>query len=745
MPKKRNPYLSPQDIATLLSSSSPEPPQQPPSPPNHSTSSIYALGNPLIVNSIFEYLSPKDINACLSVCKVWNTFAQPHHWRSICHHYTFQGDLYEDPFDEGCQWWEWRHSRRFGYPSEYGVDLAEFHSSPHAIYITDHRKDLIRRNAHRVRSLRIDYSASNLLDLPFTSLTRINLNCRYSHSCHSLISDPGQQEDMLFRKTVLKLIVQNPRLQEIELSYCDKSYYRFGSIPSVEMQEAPFAISVLQALRQHYQPSSSASSLTGNGSLYSLKITQFGPQSLNDICSIIENSPSSLRELILHNRYRHGFASHDHDPGLLQQRLAFIRDSNNPASPQHRRTPRLRLLDISWFNIDNFTWQPPGVDDPETFYYPLLACFPDLQDLTLPSIACSHYNGYHGQQISIDGASVITALTLHCPILTTVNFGRNMISEKQMLRFIMAMPEALQGLTMIVHSDYMDRVMPTLLQRSGPTLEILHLEEHEHDGVHNRSIYIADIFSSCPRLKVLTVRPSWKPSTTSQGSSAVGLQDLLRAEWVCSRLETLALGIMELAGEDLEDNDYVAEWKEGDDTEGGEHYPPPCRMSTTDTAQHVHYLRKVDNVAQFYRRLKALPNLTSLALEWDNLCHDIPYDPFEYEIDFSDNLRWMGLRWSTVRDRNMTCAQEAMQRLLDKKKDLAFQHRMADMGIYVFEVKRDGWRNWRRNWGYDPRWSGNHYPDERFVEEEALFEGVQEAYKSQGHRRRRFDILRRKK
>ncbi|KAF9912397.1 hypothetical protein EC991_011089 [Linnemannia zychae] len=291
-----------------------------------------------------------------------------------------------------------------------------------------------------------------------------------------------------------------------------------------------------------------------------------------------------------------------------------------------------------------------------------------------------------------------------------------------MLQFIKAMPEGLQELTMMVHSDYFDRVMPTLLEKSGPTLEALRLEELERAS---------------------------RPSTESQGSP-VGLQDLLRTEWVCSKLEVLSLGIMELTAEEFEHNDRDARWKGGDDTEGGEQYPLLQGMSTADAAQHTLYTRMVDNVMEFHRRLNALPNLTSLALTWDNLCQDIPYDPFEYEIDFSKTLQWMGLKWSVVRDHRMSCVRLAMQRLLDKKKDMVFGRKMVDMGINATEIERRGFSDWRLRSNFNPKWSWNYDPYYVYmwdIEEgkEPLFEEMPRVYKSRGRRQQHFDIYRQKK
>ncbi|KAK5822412.1 hypothetical protein F5H01DRAFT_402512 [Linnemannia elongata] len=74
-----------------------------------------------------------------------------------------------------------------------------------------------------------------------------------------------------------------------------------------------------------------------------------------------------------------------------------------------------------------------------------------------------------------------------------------------MFRFVKLLPETLLEFTTAIEPGYLDRVIPTLLRRSGPSLQVLRLSEQ--DGTTARSTYIADILSTCPRLKTLVLLP----------------------------------------------------------------------------------------------------------------------------------------------------------------------------------------------------------------------------------------------
>lgn len=607
------------------------------------------------------------------------------------------------------------------------------------------QKDRIRRNVFRVRSLKVDYSGHSLFNLPFTNLTRFCMDCRYG--CVKYPTLEGivtVEKDQQFKEAALLVIAQNCQLQHIDISYIENladPRVRNLSLP-------PFADRLLQALQQphqQHQSSSSSSSISvSNSSLYSMKLVCHGNQSLEDLCSIIENCPSSLKELTLHSHYSDQYyPSIITDPTPILQRLESIKNNSNsnssihpasnPASRQHR-IPSLRLLNISWNDLEEgseLEFHNAGL-----FLYSLLSCFPDLQELYVPFGVTLQYNSEGRLSPNGTDAAFISTLALNCPVLTTINFGHNLITEEQMFRFVKIIPEALQELTTGIEPNYLDRVIPTLLRRSGPSLQVLRLKEQDFDGSSIRSTYIADIVSSCPRLKSLVVLPPWRYHMDHQGTN-VGLQDLLNVDWICSGLETLSIGIMDLA-------EYQVEQEIDKD---GNHSP----LYHNDE-EFALYLRKTHNVTEFHRRLKSItPSLQNPSLTWSYHCQDIPYDPYSHDIDFPNNLRWMNLKWLPVYGvfNAKTTAQEvAIQRQLEKKSDLALQRKLQDSGIFVSEIRMGAYANhpFRSSWYYDWWWKSEDWDrlGADYFDEEVSFEDVQDAYKSRSSRRLHEEMKRRK-
>ncbi|KAF9297891.1 hypothetical protein BGZ88_008628 [Linnemannia elongata] len=222
------------------------------------------------------------------------------------------------------------------------------------------------------------------------------------------------------------------------------------------------------------------------------------------------------------------------------------------------------------------------------------------------------------------GSTLIPALATHCPALTTVNFGENLISEDHMFRFIMYMSRSLQGLTARITPSYLTRVLPALLKRSGPTLQHLRLAELGFDESHLRSTYIADILACCPRLKTLFVLPKAQPA------SKIGTQDLLGAKWICSGLETLSISINELTLAVAPESETLHE-----------------HLETAFAAVGGEEIRCISD---FYKRLKTLPFLRALDLRWSPACQMAlcvsEKASFSDELLTVDNLKWMGFSLS---------------------------------------------------------------------------------------------------
>lgn len=582
---------------------------------NQSTASTAAFNNPLITDLIFHHLDSSDTSACLAVCKDWNAFFQPYHWQSISHYYIYL-DGYGYSGHPPNQWWESRdkqvNARLFQY-----LRWQSKHSNCRSPFISSQQKELICRNAFRVRSLKVDYSAYNLLDVSFTNLARLCVTCWYQHSDDPIVvaGDSGTVErfnaEVLLQKKVLDMISLHPRLRELEVSY---------SLPTHQVVGALVSYPLHQLLLKSFQPrqSSSPTTLTASttiaSELHSLKLNIYGTVPFADICWVVENCPPSLQELTVQCSTwtkQGNFCSARWSDGL-ERRFAWMK--SNASNSFQRHLPALRRLDLCWLSPAVYG-KEINLVDPERFLFPLLACFPTLQELTVPKITSRLLDG---------GSTLIPALVSHCPALTTVNFGENMISEEHMFRFIMDMPQRLQGLTTKIAPSSLTRVLPALLKRSGPTLQHLRLAEVGFDHSQLRSTYIADILVCCPRLKSLFVLPKAQPA------SKVGIQDLLGAKWVCSGLETLSISINEVT---------VAEVPKSETLHG-----------QLEAVVAVMEDEEIRIISDFYRRLRTLPFLRALDLRWNPACQKAitvrEKASFSDELLTVDNLKWMGFSLS---------------------------------------------------------------------------------------------------
>ncbi|KAF9146633.1 hypothetical protein BG015_011549 [Linnemannia schmuckeri] len=607
-----------------------------------------AFDNTLITDNIFQYLSRRDTTACLKVSKAWYPLAQLHLWRSIVHYYTHRPDDYNsDSSNPPPEWWQPIRDDRF--VDAFGNQRPSWttHSSS-PTFISAKQKELICRNAFRIKSLRIDYSAKNLLDVPFGNLTRFSLSCWCSHTKDWRDADPGGVEDRMLKGVALELIARNPRLKELELSYVEYfySWYGGGTRPLTA-----FVMRVLQVLQRHHQSSSSLPSLSSsdssNSGLYSLKPVYRGSTSMKDICSIVENCPPSLQELTIHSyidAYAHIYTS---DPQAIRDRFAAIKN-NNLHIHIHNHT----------LNLSN-NYSHPSITTPTNARQTTRT--PNLRLLNI-----AHYD------------ELISILTASCPTLTNINFGENFIAEEHMFRFLSTLPEGqLLGITMMIRPDFLTHVLPTLLERSASTLEAIRLQELDFvsDRIHHRSGYILQILTSCPQLKTLVVVPS-RGLHSNPCLPNLLIHDLLQEDWVCSELKTLSNDVLDLAAP-----------SESTNLDRGKNVENEAETTSPYNPELAIYKCKIQILASFYSRLKSrLPLLSTLDFQWSKSCKNIPYDcAVEYSNSLLtvDNLRWMGLRWWTIYGLKTTAVREALGALSEKESNLFEEHRWQGMGIYV--------------------------------------------------------------
>ncbi|KAG0196620.1 hypothetical protein BGX33_001423, partial [Mortierella sp. NVP41] len=259
----------------------------------------------------------------------------------------------------------------------------------------------------------------------------------------------GDSECQLMMERTLDLVLHNPRLLELEISYVEQRTRSYQP-PPPPRRKPSFAVRVLQALHSSSSSSSSSSSTTTVSSLRSLKLCIQNREYLTDLCDIVdivENCPETLQELSLEFhlvwlRTDYYFSPRVPELQPIRQRLPSI-------SPR----PALRRLSLQWFPRRSWNRGTEVVMDPEMALRPLLSCFPRLQDLTIP-------------KITVDKVPILfKTLAMDCPDVKIINFGDNLIPEKDMYLFVKTVPN-LAGITMRVSSDYLDRVLPTLLRQS---------------------------------------------------------------------------------------------------------------------------------------------------------------------------------------------------------------------------------------------------------------------------------------
>ena len=327
-----------------------------------------------------------------------------------------------------------------------------------------------------------------------------------------------------------------------------------------------------------------------------------------------------------------------------------------------------------------------------------------------------------------------------------------------MRRFLLSLREGqLQGITMTIRSDFLERVLPILLERSASTLELIRLREQNLDQCdiyQQRSSYVLEILASCPRLKTPAIVPSRRSVTDpwldggGEDGYIVGpklhLHDLLQMDWVCSELEVLSIGVLDLAAPS-ESNGLNKDKNTEED----------AVTTSTDNPELALYKRKIQTLTSFYLRLKScLPRLTTLDFQWSKSCKDIPYDcAVEYSNSLLtlDNLRWMGLRWWTIHGLKTTAVQEALGTLSKKEIDLFEEHRWRGKGIYVWTDederqrrqraahRRAWWRGMICCWDMDepmPQWDWEWEWEQL---QGHVFDDLHHAYKSRGNRRRHGD------
>ncbi|KAG0289683.1 hypothetical protein BGZ96_006808 [Linnemannia gamsii] len=159
---------------------------------DHSSNAQMALKIPEIVIEICRHLTVPDLASCLAVCKLWNTVAQHHLWRSV---FIYQ------------------KSENF------------------LVSLQPAQREAIRQNAQRIKTLGLVQNETVLVgcetctqleEIYFFGLLAVDrhqddVELRDQAGEHEEDEEEGATERQLDGSSALDLIAQNPRLQKIHL------------------------------------------------------------------------------------------------------------------------------------------------------------------------------------------------------------------------------------------------------------------------------------------------------------------------------------------------------------------------------------------------------------------------------------------------------------------------------------------------------------------------------------------------
>ncbi|KAK3826665.1 MAG: hypothetical protein J3R72DRAFT_13873 [Linnemannia gamsii] len=535
--KKHNPYLSPEQILSTLSSpldGSPSPRHLPRSHSHplscaqaslqsHFTSTISPqtlsiFDIPLIFDQICSTLSCEDVWTCMRVRKSWHALGRPHHWRSI-------------------------RSPSLGSSTTLFSQIASV-------------------NMPLVRSLTLNVFHTDILDVPFSNLIRLQLYYRKFHLATTSAKESHK---------ALALICRNTRLQDLRVHCAWRLLRHVDS-------------SVLQFLRSSH--------------LRSLDLKGIEYVCLEKVQAILTHCPDTLQELRLVFIYFDLGLDDDDNPLRLNARAAAV----------PRILPNLRVL----------TLDIPKMDEPlEIVVCDLIQSCPRLQEINLLNLRSL--------------SNILTSLTKNTPSVNTVRLHRtHHISEADTLHFLEPSLQ-LRSLEMVDVAVRLERVIPTLLDRFGSTLQELNI--HQSHFSHDNHAFIGTILAHCSCLKKLSI-----DLPVQSANVGIALQELLAIEWASTSLESLCFPIK---GSDveIEQDHLLQEWRQHryvylDPDE----YDPDGIIGRS--------IVFVDLLSRLYRRLQAQLRLTSLQLAWSRMWFAIP---LEFAEAFSNGqlterrLGWMKL------------------------------------------------------------------------------------------------------
>lgn len=414
-----------------------------------------------------------------------------------------------------------------------------------------------------IRSLTLDMSCTPLLDISFSNLVCFHISCETL----SWFEYPAEEQIK-----VVELLCRNPRLQELTITHAWKLVQ-------------PLDYRVLQFLRTSR-----------------LRFLEIGTLKYSEIAmtqAILGNCPDTLEELRLY---------------LTGEEEDYYNGFDDPSRPDARATaaprslPSLRILSVKCPTLD--TQLGIVVCD-------LIQSCPSLQELNLNPVF------WQNQMMT---SNIFGAIINGCPALTSLDLGRTVIEESEMLLFIGRCPE-IRNLQMYIQPDHLRGVIHSLSRRYSSTLQVLRI--NTNDLPPNSYGFISMVLSHCSALKTLSL------DQDLLNSPGVDLQDLLSVKWATTSLESLYLRIRAPV---LDQGCFLKEWKR-------DRCMYPGQGNIKPESAIASFYSQVLLVKQFYETLQALPNLKSVQLKWK---HGWFVIPLEFAEDFTDGYLTMErLSWMT--------------------------------------------------------------------------------------------------
>ncbi|KAG0279710.1 hypothetical protein BGZ95_000439 [Linnemannia exigua] len=536
---------------------------------------------------------------------------------------------------------------------------------PHTLILSSVQRDTFLNNACSIRRLSICNPDIILVNSSCTNLT--HLTCRGSLSCDGNNDDHGSHntDNKIPEHSSLDLICQNPGLQSLSLDHAESVLPHWA----VQHLKSFMNLTILRSFSMDFD---------------SMVATP------DPIKTILNYCPKSIQELYLTNRRGH-FRAPTSSFRLLGQ-LSSPR-SSRPGAPGSSRpfSPTFSNSSKSDNNTQQTYSQPPS-PSPSTSSAIYSTSWRTLSELRSLTFECYMTNGQedlilfpllrhapHLERLKVDGihekyhARLAVALSTHCPKIKSLELFHLEFTEQELFRLV-DIYDGMDRVELCITPEMNRRVIPTLIENSGATLQSVRLLErsfrHPREAATNTNTtsaaaaasaaasahtHVAQFLAGCPQLTTLEVQPDW-----ASFNSGISLRDLVETNWVSQQLETLILSISESETE-TESFSAIGTSSEKEIGRSG-----LCNRSDTNSDDRSHNgsedqedqkqeqkQHKQQQIAllvlELSRKLKAQLRLKRVRISWLSPCYQISFATASAltnnELDQEYLHATMGLLW----------------------------------------------------------------------------------------------------